>query len=217
MNFEILLGLTSFQKPQFQSECVHRCFPLYVRGYSSFLCSSLWWISWHSFFYGNMWRHHWRNLCNCVHNFTTARIIFNLTVSSVALRPPPPPLFVGSNRPIFGYRWAAEGLKPWPFLGQKIPKMRTPFSTTPSILLPCLGQNRANLLSLIVIAFVYLEYKQNSSREVSWSIVQPGRPRRNYIPCLGQRGQNQCPGYRYISVWAIYIREYLGLVEAFFS
>ena len=24
------------------------------------------------------------------------------------------------TRPIFGYRWAAEGLKPWPCLGQKI-------------------------------------------------------------------------------------------------
>ena len=26
------------------------------------------------------------------------------------------------TRPIFGYRWAAEGLKPWPCLGQKILK-----------------------------------------------------------------------------------------------
>ena len=43
-------------------------------------------------------------------------------------------------RPIFGYRWAAEGLKPWPCLGQKILKMHTLFRTTPSILVPCLGQ-----------------------------------------------------------------------------
>ena len=44
------------------------------------------------------------------------------------------------TRPIFGYRWAAEGLKPWPCLGQKIPKIHTLFRTTLSILVPCLGQ-----------------------------------------------------------------------------
>ena len=29
------------------------------------------------------------------------------------------------TRPIFGYRWAAEGLKPLPLLGKKIPKIHT--------------------------------------------------------------------------------------------
>ena len=125
---------------------------------------------------------------------------------------PPLPLPRGEySTNIWGRRWAAEGFKPWPYLGQKIPKIRTLFRTTPSTLLPCLGQktkcapslfwhsrNGANLRSLIVI--LYLEYKQNSSSEVSWSIVQAGRPRRYYIPCLGQRGQNQYPGYRYIPV-----------------
>ena len=46
----------------------------------------------------------------------------------------------GGTRQISGYRWAAEGLKPWPCLGQKIPKIHTLFRTTPSILVPCLGQ-----------------------------------------------------------------------------
>ena len=45
-----------------------------------------------------------------------------------------------STRPIFGYWWAAQGLKPWPCLGQKIPKINTLFTAIPSILLPCLGQ-----------------------------------------------------------------------------
>ena len=34
-------------------------------------------------------------------------------------------LWEGSSRPIFGFRWADEGLKPWPCLGQKNPKMQT--------------------------------------------------------------------------------------------
>ena len=42
-----------------------------------------------------------------------------------------------------------------------------------------------------VIAFVYLEYTQNSSRQYSVD-----RLTQNYIPCLGQRGQKPyipCP------------------------
>ena len=46
----------------------------------------------------------------------------------------------GRTRPIFGYRWAAEGLEPWPCLGPNNPKYIPMFRTTPSILLPCLGQ-----------------------------------------------------------------------------
>ena len=55
----------------------------------------------------------------------------------------------GSTRLIFGYRWAAEGLKPWPCLGQKIPKIHTLFRTTPSILVPCLGQLHTNTKSIV--------------------------------------------------------------------
>ena len=55
----------------------------------------------------------------------------------------------GGTRLIFGYRWAAEGLKPWPCLGQKIPKIRTLFRTTPSILVPCLGQLHTNTKSIV--------------------------------------------------------------------
>ena len=46
----------------------------------------------------------------------------------------------GGTRPIFGYGWAAEGLKPWPCLGQKIPEIHILFRKTSSILVPCLGQ-----------------------------------------------------------------------------
>ena len=46
----------------------------------------------------------------------------------------------GCTRPIFGYGWATEGLKPWPCLGQKIPKIHTLFRKTSSILVPSLGQ-----------------------------------------------------------------------------
>ena len=47
----------------------------------------------------------------------------------------------GGTRPIFEYSWAAEGLKPCPSLGQKIPKIHTLFKTTRSILVPCLWPN----------------------------------------------------------------------------
>jgi len=35
----------------------------------------------------------------------------------------------GGTQPKFGYRGTAEGLKPWPCLGQKIPKIHTLFRT----------------------------------------------------------------------------------------
>ena len=38
------------------------------------------------------------------------------------------------TQPIFGYEWAAEGLKPWPCLRKKIPKIHTLFRKTSSIL-----------------------------------------------------------------------------------
>ena len=47
----------------------------------------------------------------------------------------------GGTPPIFGKRWAADGLKPWPCSGQKNPYIHTLFRTTSSILWPCLGQN----------------------------------------------------------------------------
>ena len=49
----------------------------------------------------------------------------------------------GGTWPIFWYRWAPEGLKPWPtqFRTKKNPKTHTMFySTTTSILSPCLEQ-----------------------------------------------------------------------------
>ena len=98
----------------------------------------------------------------------------------------------GSTRQIFGYRWAADALIPWPCLGQKIPKIHALFRSTPSILLPCLGR-KTNVCRLVlshllaiateqirvtVIGFVY----QNSSRQysVNWHT-------QNYIPFSGQR------------------------------
>ena len=107
----------------------------------------------------------------------------------------------GSTRKIFGYRWAADALKPWPCLGQKIPKIHALFRSTPSILLPCLGR-KTNVCRLVlshllaiaieqirvtVIGFVY----QNSSRQYSVN-----RHTQNYIPFSGQRGQKAyipCP------------------------
>ena len=53
---------------------------------------------------------------------------------SCAVAPPPP------TRPVFGYGWDAEGLRPWPCLSQKSPKIHTLFRKTSSILVPCLGQ-----------------------------------------------------------------------------
>ena len=107
----------------------------------------------------------------------------------------------GSTRHIFGYRWAADALKPWPCLGQKIPKIHALFRRTPSILLPCLGR-KTNVCRLVlshllaiaieqirvtVIGFVY----QNSSGQYSVN-----RHTQNYIPFSGQRGQKPyipCP------------------------
>ena len=55
----------------------------------------------------------------------------------------------GDTRPISGYRWGAEGLRPWPCVGQKKSKNTYPFGITPSILLPSQGQEvNAHLLVL---------------------------------------------------------------------
>ena len=120
----------------------------------------------------------------------------------------------GSTRHIFGYRWAADALKPWPCLGQKIPKIHALFRSTPSILLPCLGR-KTNVCRLVlshlltiaieqirvtVIGFVY----QNSSGQYSVN-----RPTQNYIPFSGQRGQKPyipCP-LAHTSTRIGYIRE----------
>ena len=52
---------------------------------------------------------------------------------------------------------------------------------------------------VIVIAFIYLEYKQISSTKSNQSRRQypVDRLTRNYIPCLGQRGQNPYPVQRH--------------------
>ena len=53
------------------------------------------------------------------------------------------------TRPIIGERWAAEGLRHWPYLGQKNAKIRTLFRTKPLILLPYLiGQRTLPLDSV---------------------------------------------------------------------
>ena len=63
----------------------------------------------------------------------------------------------GSTRPIFGYWWAAQGLKPLPCLGQKIPKINTLFTAIPSILLPCLGQWSKSTPSCFKVVYWQLE------------------------------------------------------------
>ena len=116
--------------------------------------------------------------------FSASRQTFCLTVRSYL------------NRQKYGLFW---GL----CLGQKIPKIPTLFRTTPSIFLPWLGQRskctppcfQCDLLAIpiekihvMVFAFVYLEYKQNSSSKSNPSCRQypVDRLTRNYIPCLGK-------------------------------
>ena len=48
----------------------------------------------------------------------------------------------GGTGPIFEYGWVAEGLKPWPGLGQKNSKIHTLLKATTTTLLPCLGQRK---------------------------------------------------------------------------
>ena len=48
----------------------------------------------------------------------------------------------GGTGPIFEYGWVAEGLKPWPGLGQKNSKIHTRLKATTTTLLPCLGQRK---------------------------------------------------------------------------
>ena len=116
-------------------------------------------------------------------------------------------------------------------------KISTLFRTTPSILLPCLGQrtkcmsSRFNLSHLqaiaieqihviqvialssrkwcyinsctIIVLLLYLEYKQNSSsksnQSCSWQ-YPVDRLKRNYVPCLGQRGKKPYPDQWHIPV-----------------
>ena len=62
----------------------------------------------------------------------------------------------GGTRQISGYRWAAEGLKPWPCLGQKILKYIPCLGQLPQLLLEqtstnhahCFGQTCAKLYTL---------------------------------------------------------------------
>ena len=72
------------------------------------------------------------------------------------------------TRTIFGYRWATEGLKPI-----------TLFRTTPSILLPCLGQRTkcTQACFRVIVTTNKIQIK---------SIVQADRLTWHYIPCLRQ-------------------------------
>ena len=65
---------------------------------------------------------------------------------------------------IFGYRWAAEGLKPW----------------------PCLGQRRKCTPSIDDCFCIHNSYRK-SNRSCKKYLFN--RDTRNYAPCLGQRGQ----------------------------
>ena len=65
----------------------------------------------------------------------------------------------GSTRQIFGYRWAADALKPWPCLGQKIPKIHALFRSTPSILLLCLGR-KTNVCRLVLSHLLTIAIEQ---------------------------------------------------------
>ena len=74
---------------------------------------------------------------------------------------------------MFWYRAATEGLKPRPCLRQETPKLPTLFKTAPFILGPCIGQMTQNTIC-------------------------SGQTEKNYIPCLGQRGQKPYPVKRHI-------------------
>ena len=94
----------------------------------------------------------------------------------------------GGTWPIFTYGWAAEGLKPWPCLGQKNPKIHVLFGTT----LEDKGKNASRFCfkAILILAtvveqihekshcFVYLDHEQNSSSKSDQSVQA--------IPCLGQ-------------------------------
>jgi len=97
-----------------------------------------WVISCRSFFYGHTTPRH--NQCNV----RTLFYYINISVNSwfVLINLMNTGQIRRGTRPIIGFGWAAEGLKPWPFLGEKNPKIHTLFTTTTSILLPCLGQRK---------------------------------------------------------------------------
>ena len=87
----------------------------------------------------------------------------------------------GGTRPIFGYRWAAEGFKPWPWLGQRT-------KCTPSCSKAIYWQSQ---IHVIVIAFVWTTKKIHLANQINRAgntllADSPG----NYVPCLGQRGKN---------------------------
>ena len=92
---------------------------------------------------------------------------------------------VGGTQPIFGYRWAAEDLKTWPCLGQKIPKIHTLFRTTPSVLLPWswLGQRKKSTLEQIHVVAIrfcwqihtelYTLFRIERSKTILCPVVHP--------------------------------------------
>ena len=125
-------------------------------------------------------------------------------------------LFTPPGRVLDKYLGIGEPLRFWnhdPVKDKKIPKIYTLFSTTPSILLPCLRQRKKCMPScfhVIVTAFVYLEYKENSfsksnqscrltdSHEITYPVYD--RLTRNYIPSWGQRSQKPYPIHWHIHV-----------------
>ena len=86
----------------------------------------------------------------------------------------------GGTWSIFGYGWAAEGLKPSPCLGQNNPKIHALFGTT----LEDKRQNASRFCfkAILILAtvveqiqekshcFVYLDYEQNSSSKSDQSV-----------------------------------------------
>ena len=104
----------------------------------------------------------------------------------------------GGTWPIFGYGWAAEGLKPWPCLGQKNPKIHALFGTT----LEDKGQNASRFYfkAILILATVVKQIHVKVIGLYTWTAnkiylsnqINPCRQypvdrlTRNCIPCLGQ-------------------------------
>ena len=116
----------------------------------------------------------------------------------------------GGTRPVFGYSWAAEGLKPWLCLGQKNPKIHTLHGKISSTLLPCLGkrtkctpscfkahwqlqESKFMLQSLLLCTWSRNKFHQANEIKRGGNtlfIIRTDRLSRDYTPCLGQRGKS---------------------------
>ena len=125
----------------------------------------------------------------------------------------------GGTSPIFGYGWAAEGLKRWPCLGQKNPKIHALFGPT----LEDTGQNASRFCfkAILILATVveqihvkvialyawttnkiHLSNQINPCRQypVDRFTRQTHRLTPDYTPCLGQRRQKPYPAQKHILV-----------------